>query len=189
MFFWALQLTYEEKFVKKHNINPLNALGLEGMFSVVIVSSMLIGFYFLKVPFDMGQPDGQMEDALDGFIQLGNNPVLLTAYISNIVMLMIAATTGIEITKRYSAVHRLVLDSTRPILVWIVEISVPEFCHHFESLQITGFLIVTFGVCIFNKLGKKFVKDSNLFSTEVVELRVWGVWGICSPSFQQKYHS
>ena len=64
MLFWALQLTYEEKFVKKYNIRPMNALGLEGMFSVTIVSFMLIGFYFLKVPFDMGQPDGQLEDAL-----------------------------------------------------------------------------------------------------------------------------
>ena len=64
MLFWALQLTYEEKFVKKYNIRPMNALGLEGMFSVTIVSLMLVGFYFLKVPFDMGQPDGQLEDAL-----------------------------------------------------------------------------------------------------------------------------
>ena len=64
MFFWALQLTYEEKFVKKHNINPLNALGLEGMFSAMTLSLMLVGFYFIKVPFNMGQPNGQMEDAI-----------------------------------------------------------------------------------------------------------------------------
>ena len=164
MFFWALQLTYEEKFVKKHNINPLNALGLEGMFSFIIVSFMLVGIYFIKVPFDMGQPNGQMEDAIDGFIQLRNNPVLLISFISNIIMVVIASISGIEITKRYSAVHRLVLDSVRPILVWIVEISVQEFDHHFESLQIVGFLIVTFGFCIYNNLvfGKIFVKSFKM---------------------------
>ena len=81
MIFWAAQLTYEEKFIKKHNIQPMYALGLKGFFSLAILTSMLIGFYFLKVPFDMGQPNGVMEDAIDGFIQLGNNPVLLVSYI------------------------------------------------------------------------------------------------------------
>ena len=81
MIFWASQLTYEEKFVKKYNIKSMKALGLKGIFSVIILTSMLIGFYFLKVPFDMGQPNGVMEDAVDGFIQLGNNPKLLVSYI------------------------------------------------------------------------------------------------------------
>ena len=81
MIFYAGQLTYEEKFVKKYNIEPMNALGLEGSFSFVILSLMLVGFYFIKVPFDMGQPDGVLEDAIDGFIQLGHNPVLLVSYI------------------------------------------------------------------------------------------------------------
>ena len=49
MIFWAGQLTYEEKFVKKHNIKPMNALGLEGTFSLIILSFLLVGFYYLKV--------------------------------------------------------------------------------------------------------------------------------------------
>ena len=43
---------------------------------------MLVGFYFWKVPFDMQQSNGVLENALDGFVQLGNNPVLLIAFIS-----------------------------------------------------------------------------------------------------------
>ena len=81
MIFWAAQLTYEEKFVKRYNITPIKALGLKGVFSLIILSAILVGFYFLKVPFDMGQPNGVMEDALDGFLQLGNNPKLLVSYI------------------------------------------------------------------------------------------------------------
>ena len=53
MMFFAGQLTYEEKFVKKYNIKPMNAIGLEGSFSFVILSLMLVAFYFIKVPFDM----------------------------------------------------------------------------------------------------------------------------------------
>ena len=122
MFFWALQLTYEEKFVKKHNINPFNALGLEGMFSAMTLSLMLVGFYFLKVPFNMGQPNGQMEDSIDGFIQLGNNSTLFMAYVLTILMVICQQISGLMITLKYSAIHRLVLDSARPILIWVVEI-------------------------------------------------------------------
>ena len=86
MIFWATQLTYEEKFVKKYNINPIHALGLKGIFSFLILTSLLVGFYFLKVPFDMGQPNGVMEDAIDGFYQLKNNPVLMASYISKFLM-------------------------------------------------------------------------------------------------------
>ena len=32
MFFWAGQLTYEEKYIKEHNVSPIQALGLEGFF-------------------------------------------------------------------------------------------------------------------------------------------------------------
>ena len=81
MILGACQVTYEEKYVKKYNIKPLNVLGLEGTFSLTILSCMLVGFYYLKVPFEMGQLDGQMEDAIDGFIQLGNNPILLVSFI------------------------------------------------------------------------------------------------------------
>ena len=61
MILWAAQLTYEEKFIKKHNIKPMNALGLEGTFGLVILSLILVACYYIKVPFDMGQPDGQLE--------------------------------------------------------------------------------------------------------------------------------
>ena len=81
MMFFAGQLTYEEKFVKKYNIKPMNAIGLEGSFSFVILSLMLVGFYFIKVPFDMGQPNGVLEDAIDGFLQLGNNSTLIISFI------------------------------------------------------------------------------------------------------------
>ena len=81
MIFYAGQLTYEEKFVKKHKIKPINALGLEGTFSLLILSILLVIFFYIQVPFDMGQPDGQLEDALDGFIQMGNNATLLISFI------------------------------------------------------------------------------------------------------------
>ena len=148
----ACQLTYEEKYVKKYNIKPLNVLGLEGTFSLIILSLMLVGFYYLKVPFEMGQPDGQMEDAIDGFIQIGNNPILLVSFISTIIVLCLSSITGIMITRKLSAVHRIVLDQLRTILVWAVSISAPAFNQEFQPLQIVGFIIISLGVLVFNDI-------------------------------------
>ena len=77
----AAQMVYEEKFIKKYNIAPMMALGQKGFFCFIMLTIMLVGFYHLKVSFDMGQPNGVMEDAIDGFIQLSNNSKLLVAYI------------------------------------------------------------------------------------------------------------
>ena len=98
----------------------------------------------------MGQPEGQMEDAIDGFIQIGNNPILLVCFISTILTLVIAQTAGIAISRKVSAVFRLVMDSLRTILVWAVSISVPDFNQGFQPLQIVGFFIISLGVLVFN---------------------------------------
>ena len=104
--FYACQLTYEEKFVKKYNIKPMNAIGLEGSFAVAILSVMLVVLYFIPVKFDMEQPGGQLDDALDGFVQLGNNPILLLSFLLTTLALCFTLVAGINVTRKLSAVHR-----------------------------------------------------------------------------------
>ena len=60
MAFYACQLTFEEKFVKKYNIKPINAICLEGSFAVAILSVMLVVLDFIPVKFDMEQPGDQV---------------------------------------------------------------------------------------------------------------------------------
>ena len=158
MLFYAGQLTYEEKFVKKHNIQPLHCLGLEGSFSLAILSLMLVVLYFIPVKIDMDQPGGQLEDALDGFVQLGNNPVLLASFLCTSVALCFTLLAGIGVTRKLSAVHRLVLDSGRSVFIWAV--SLIARWQIFQPLQIIGFLIMSVGVLIFNDIliGKKLTK-------------------------------
>ena len=60
--FGAMQATYEEKYIKKYNIKPLNVVGLKGTFSLIILSFMLVGFYYLKIPFEMVLRRGYKKD-------------------------------------------------------------------------------------------------------------------------------
>ena len=93
-----------------------------------------------------------MQDAIDGFIQLGNNPILLICYIFGIVTLNLLCITGIAITRKLSAVFRIVVDTGRPVLVWIVSISIPDFNQEIQPLQIVGFLVILLGILVFNDI-------------------------------------
>ena len=154
MIFWACQMTYEEKFVKKYNIMPLNVIGLEGSFSLTILTFLLVVFFFIP-PF-LGILDGdRMEDALDGFVQLGNNPILLTSFVCTTLALCVALIAGIHVTRELSAIHRIIIDSGRSIAVW--GISLAASWQSFLWLQVLGFFIMSLGVFIFNDIliGKK----------------------------------
>jgi hypothetical protein len=74
-------MVYEEKFIAKHNVPPLLAVGFEGLFGLIILSVLLVPMYFIKVgpPFS-GNPRGVLEDALDAFTQLGNSSLLTLAF-------------------------------------------------------------------------------------------------------------
>ena len=170
MAFYACQLTYEEKFVKKYNIKPMNAIGLEGSFAVAILSVMLVVLYFIPVKFEMEQPGGQLDDALDGFVQLGNNSILLVSFLLTTVALCFTLVAGINVTRKLSAVHRfflailynyhsyqafnglvrLVINSGRSVIVWAISLAVGW--QSFQPLQIVGFLIMSLGVLIFNDI-------------------------------------
>ena len=142
-------MTYEEKFVKKYDIMPLNVIGLEGSFSLTILTFLLVVFFFIP-PF-LGILDGdRMEDALDGFVQLGNNPLLLTSFACTTLALCIALIAGIHVTRQLSAVHRIIIDSGRSIAVW--GISLAASWQSFLWLQVIGFFVMSLGVLIFNDI-------------------------------------
>lgn len=76
----ASQMVWEEKFVTKHNVPALQAVGWEGIFGFVTLSILLVPMYYIKVgpPFS-DNPRMVLEDALDGFTQMANNPVIIVA--------------------------------------------------------------------------------------------------------------
>ena len=70
----ATQMVIEEKFVSGRNVSPLQAVGWEGLFGALILSTLLVPMYYIPTGhmiFD--NPNGQMEDAIDGFYQIKNN--------------------------------------------------------------------------------------------------------------------
>ncbi|GCB71783.1 solute carrier family 35 member F6 isoform X1 [Scyliorhinus torazame] len=148
----AIQMVLEEKFVYKHDVHPLQAVGTEGMFGFIILSLLLIPMYYIPVGSFGGNPRGVLEDALDAFCQIGIKPLIFLALLGNILSIAFFNFAGISVTKEISATTRMVLDSLRTIVIWIVSLSVGW--EHFHGLQILGFFILLLGAALYNGLHK-----------------------------------
>ena len=75
---------------------------------------------------------------------------LFLSYLGVVACLIPGTLAGISITVKLSAVHRLVLNSGRPIIVWVISLALKW--QDFNSLQLVGFIIMTVGVIVFNDI-------------------------------------
>ncbi|CAB0007430.1 unnamed protein product [Nesidiocoris tenuis] len=115
----ATQMVYEEKFVNTKNIPPLQAVGWEGLFGLVVTGLLLIPFYFIHVPERFGDnAHGVLEDLPDALIQMGNNKLIIVSLIGTIISIAFFNFAGISVTKELSATTRMILDSVRTLVIW-----------------------------------------------------------------------
>lgn len=146
----AVQMVLEEKFVYKHDVHPLRAVGTEGLFGFVILSLLLIPMYFIHVGEFSDNPRQVLEDALDAFCQIGHRPLILLALLGNTVSIAFFNFAGISVTKEISATTRMVLDSLRTLVIWVVSLALGW--EQFHGLQVLGFLVLLVGTGLYNGL-------------------------------------
>jgi len=73
-------MVYEEKFINKHNVPALQAVGWEGIFGFSTLCLLLFPMYYIPVSSTFqNNPRGVLEDAIDGLIQLSNSLTLSCA--------------------------------------------------------------------------------------------------------------
>lgn len=146
----SIQMVLEEKFVYKHNVHPLRAVGTEGLFGFVILSLLLVPMYYIPAGSFSGNPRGTLEDALDAFCQVGQQPLIALALLGNISSIAFFNFAGISVTKELSATTRMVLDSLRTVVIWALSLALGWEAFH--PLQILGFLILLAGTALYNGL-------------------------------------
>jgi len=147
----ATQMVYEEKFVSKYNVPALQAVGWEGTFGFTTLALLLIPASFIEVGPAFGHgPRHVLEDAYDGCYQLAHNPLLALAFCGTIVSIAFFNFAGISITKELSATTRMVLDSVRTLVIWMVSIGVGW--QGFFAMQLGGFVILILGMMFYNDI-------------------------------------
>jgi len=150
----ASQMVYEEKFISKYDVHPLQAVGWEGTFGFLTMGTLLIPFYFIPVSGEFGKhnPRGVLEDAYDGLYQLAHNPYLAFAFCGTVISIAFFNFAGISVTKEMSATTRMVLDSVRTLVIWTVSLLPFVKWQEFHALQLVGFIVLVTGMCIYNNI-------------------------------------
>ncbi|XP_077567074.1 solute carrier family 35 member F6 [Stigmatopora nigra] len=151
----AVQMVLEEKFVYKHDVHPLRAVGIEGFFGFFVLSLLLIPMYFIHVGQFSNTPRQVLEDALDAFCQIGYRPLIMLALLGNTVSIAFFNFAGISVTKEISATTRMVLDSLRTLVIWAVSLALGW--EKFLGLQVLGFLVLLVGTALYNGLHRPLV--------------------------------
>ncbi|XP_076611622.1 solute carrier family 35 member F6 [Chaetodon auriga] len=146
----SVQMVLEEKFVYKHDVHPLRAVGTEGFFGFIVLTLLLIPMYFIHVGNFSDNPRHVLEDALDAFCQIGHQPLILLALLGNTVSIAFFNFAGISVTKEISATTRMVLDSLRTLVIWVVSLALGW--EQFHGLQVLGFLVLLVGTGLYNGL-------------------------------------
>uniref|UniRef100_A0A2M4BRF9 Putative transport and golgi family organization 9 n=1 Tax=Anopheles marajoara TaxID=58244 RepID=A0A2M4BRF9_9DIPT len=147
----AVQMVYEEYYVAGLDIPALQAVGWEGFFGFTVLGTLLLPMYFIKVmpPFN-DNAHGVLEDLPDALAQIKNNYQLIMAIVGTIVSIAFFNFAGISVTKEISATTRMVLDSVRTLVVWMVSLLL--VWQKFHYLQLIGFAGLLFGMCLYNDI-------------------------------------
>merc|ERR1712130_1071330 len=147
----ATQMVYEEKFISKYNVPALQAVGWEGTFGFTTLAILLVPFSFIYVgPEFSHNPRHVLEDAYDGVYQLAHNPLLALAFSGTVISIAFFNFAGISVTKELTATTRMVLDSVRTLVIWMVSIGVGW--QQFFALQLLGFCILIVGMMLYNDI-------------------------------------
>lgn len=156
----AFKLVYEEKFVTSNDVSALEAVGWHGTFGFLTLATLLIPFNFIPVGDTIGNnPRHVLEDADDGLYQLANNVQLLTAFIVTVLTFASFSSSAIYVTKQWSGTTRMVVDSGRILVIWIVSLAIGW--QSFHALQLMGFVFLVIGMIVYN---------DNLIGQKVAEV-------------------
>ncbi|UJR30474.1 hypothetical protein I4U23_018007 [Adineta vaga] len=156
MLFTSCQVVYEERFIGKYNIPPLQAVGWEGIFGFSTLGLLLIPFYFIIVPTSNSGPDHRLEDVPSALCQMRGNWIIILATMGNVFSIAFFNFAGISVTKELSSTTRMVLDSGRTLIIWVVSLALQW--QAFYPLQILGFAFLVIGMGIYNGVWEHLIR-------------------------------
>ncbi|MFH4975527.1 hypothetical protein AB6A40_002236 [Gnathostoma spinigerum] len=147
----AIQMVVEQKLLTNYDVPALLAVGLEGLFGMIILTVLLFPMYFIHVPSAFStNPQHRLEDVINAVQEVIANPLIGVALALTVISIAFFNFAGISVTKELSATTRMVLDSVRTLVIWAV--SIPLFGQKFIPLQLLGFALLILGMFIYNDL-------------------------------------
>lgn len=145
--FAALQFILEEKFLVKYRVPALLAVGLEGMWGVILCVVILP--ITSQVTFSSGVV---LDNALQAIQQIRGSMQLQISVCASIISIAFFNFFGISVTKNLSGASRATIDACRTLFIWLFSIAIGW--EHFLALQVVGFLVLISGTSLYNEILK-----------------------------------
>lgn len=144
--FTASQFVVEEKIMEHFAIEPLLAVGYEGIFGLL---TTLIGMLILWVLFGH---DGNYFDLQEGYRQFTEYPQVWGTGIAIAFSIAFFNFFGLSVTRNVSATARSTIDTCRTLFIWLVSLYLGW--ESFAWLQVVGFVVLVYGTFIYTKVIK-----------------------------------
>lgn len=146
--FTATQFVVEENIMEKYSLEPLKAVGWEGVwgFLVTVIGMVILHFSYGRTP--AGQ--GGYFDAREGLWQMTHFRAI--GITSILIMISIGGFNffGLSVTRTVSATSRSTIDTCRTLFIWIVSLGLGW--ETFKWLQVVGFALLVYGTFLFNDI-------------------------------------
>jgi len=146
-------------------------------------------FYFLP-----GNDGGHFENEIDTIVMLGSSQPLLTMFVIYTCSCAVYNMAGIAVTADLTAVHRVMLEALRTLIVWAFDLYIHyyvdatsaygEFLTPWSSLEIIGFVFIVLGQAIYGGMlkvpGMKYRPNRRSQCQCSAPLAPFGTWALCN---------
>lgn len=139
--FQASMLVFEEKVMKnaEYQVEPLMMVGMEGFWGCIIGVVLLVGLNATGI-----------ESTSVAMYQMSQSVPLTISVLASIASIGFFNWSGITVTQKASATHRSTIDSSRTIIIWMIELAL--HWNSFSVLQLLGFILLASGTMIYNQI-------------------------------------
>ncbi|KAH0488266.1 MAG: hypothetical protein KVP17_005114 [Porospora cf. gigantea B] len=135
----SFQFVFEERLFRSYYISPLKAIGLQGIFGLIIGAVVLIVAQFTG-----------LEDTKLSLYQTGQSSILLVSNILFTLSVAIFNGSGLTTSKLGSGLLRTIVITLRSVTIWLFELSVNWV--DFDWLQLVSLIILIVGTFIYNNI-------------------------------------
>ena len=148
----AISMIIEEKIMNYSGLAPIEICGLSGIWSLLFSLILLLC----------------MEDNKDTLIMIKNNQTILILSILSIIIFGLWTILSLNITKKASAITRMIFDLLTIVIVWVIQISIHyivigtkyelkfgkagEEWTKWSFLQLIGFVLMILGTCVYQNI-------------------------------------
>ncbi|SPO20346.1 related to nucleotide-sugar transporter [Ustilago trichophora] len=148
--FTASQFVLEEKIMSRYSVEPLLAVGYEGLFGALttLIAMPLLHYFVGRTP----EGRGGYFDMSAGFYQIITVPAVLRSSIAICFTIAFFNFFGLSVTRNVSATARSTIDTCRTLGIWVVSLTLgwETFKLASGSLQVLGFVLLVYGTFLFN---------------------------------------